>query len=309
LVVDVVRARVDAICKASMRDEESGVGDLLATLRRSTASLSPALGKSVSEGALKPSVSTSTDRFTPSFRPPPTKAEVKEVLANDPSRSYSHHTRKTGSEFHAIDRLRPQVLDQWAQSRMVSPDRSNKKAPSSPKYHAIPRDFPETHDEMCTQLHQNWLQEHRTKRDRQIHSEYHALVRVDEARNAAKDIAEKKALARDIITRSHLSQPRLTASNVASLTKVKHAVVVSRTFNKAIGIDLLEREEQRREKDLQDALAAEVLRPRVRTPEIRAKHSKSWTTTKPFSRPFQGSDLQTKDDDRELLQRRMRSTF
>lgn len=266
------------------------------------------LGRAGSETGAK--FPTKADQHMTTFRPPPSKEEVQQRLIKDNGNmSFGRHG---SGEFRAEGRLMPKVLGQWSQQRLVQPDRTYKKAPSGPKFKTTVEEFPNAHDGLCTELHQSWLEEHRERRHRELYPEVHALQRIDAAKAALDDIKKKRAIARDVISRDHISSPKLSANEKAFVGKVKGVVRASRLLNMAAGIDRLEQHEQRCQEELERAMSSDALRSRPKTPEHRPKHPSVWAGAGHKSRCLaESTPWREKDDDREMSRQRqcMRRTF
>jgi len=233
------------------------------------------LGRAASDGSL-PSLPKSEDTFRPKFRPPPSRDEVKQLLLNDTSRGYRSCGRIQGEIFSASERLRPKVLSPRTIARLNVPDRTFAKSRSQISFHAQPEVMPGLTDDSCTEMHRDWLKAHRTRRDREMHPEFHALNRIDKAAAAVEDIAKMKAVARDIISRDHAWKPSFSSGALQSLAKVKKAVKGARAFNKAGGIDLLAMEEERMQEEVRRAKAAPCLNVRPPAPQGRVTHAQGW---------------------------------
>lgn len=286
--------------------------DLLKTLSAGTQTLKRTNGRDFStteECTMLALPSKGSQSSGSSFRPRPSKEEVRAKMNREAARNFKNHSKNVGGEFRAEPRLKPKVLDSWTQARLVQPDRTIEKAPSGPRFRAQLEEFPATSDEMCTEMHQAWLKKHKILRDRQIHAEYHALTRIEKAKVACEETAQKKALARDLISRDHLDMPKMSAKNKAALAKVKMAVSCSRLFNRSVGIDKLEEGEAKCRAELEKARSASVLHARPRTPEHRPRHLEPWGGPDTVPRSFmEGKSWREKDDDRELSLRRMCGT-
>jgi len=254
----------------------SGVGDLLSTLDGGTMTRRITdLGRSASAGSFG-SLPKNEDNFRPKFRPPPSREEVKQLLLNDTSRGYRSCGRIQGELFGETQRIRPKILSPRTIARLNVPDRTYAKSRSQIAYHAQPEVMPELGDDSCTEMHRDWLKSHRTRRDREMHAEFHALNRIDKATAAVDDIAKMKAIARDIISRDHAWKPSMSSGAKSSLQKVKKAVSTARQFNKIAGIDVLQMEEERMKDEVRRAKAAKCLSVRPAVPQGRVTHAQGW---------------------------------
>lgn len=254
----------------------TGIGDLISTLDGGTMTRRITdLGRGASDGSL-PSLPKTEGNFRPKFKPPPSKQEVKQLLLNDPSRGYRSVGRIHGEVFNDLDRLRPKVLSPRTIARLNMPVRTYEKATSQIYYHAQPEEMPRLTDDSCTEMHRDWLGEHRIRRDREMHPEFHALNRIDKAKQAVEEIAKMKAVTRDLLSRDHAWKPTMSAGAAQSLQKVKSAVKIARAFNKMGGIDQLAREEDRMREEVRKAKGAKCLSVRPHIPEGRVTHASGW---------------------------------
>mmetsp|Transcript_85238 Transcript_85238/g.275086 ORF Transcript_85238/g.275086 Transcript_85238/m.275086 type:complete len:318 (-) Transcript_85238:97-1050(-) len=284
------------------RGAMSGMGDLMNTLSCGTATrMLSDLGRAgavAGEGLLP----KHEDQFRPAFKPKPSKEEVKQLLKNDATRNYKNCVRPQGDVFGTPDRMRPEKMhDTWTLSRMNVPDRTFKKDWSLIKYHSHPELMPEPNMSSMTQMHRQWLKSQGTRRDKELHDEYHALQAIDRAKVKVEDISQKKAIARDIMSREHAVKPNFSGREKLALGKVKAAVAVTRMFNKMGGIDRLAEEEERARQALTKAKSVPCLRVRPLTPEGRATHHQAWGPTDPNARHLRESTPWRQADDSRSL--------
>lgn len=283
------------------------VADLLGHLdrvseagRRAAANVRPSHG---------PRIPHTEDMFRPSWRPPPAKEDVKRLIS-DSSRSFARFGKQAGSDFErpCSKRLKPKILDQWTQERKDIPDRTFAKCSSTIRYSAQSEPFPEPHDGLCHGLHQEWLRNHQTARDKHIHAVYHALERVKKAEERLESHEFKRQLARDLLSRPNaLVLPEFGSKARSSLGKAKHAIAASRAFSLAANIDRLAVEEAQDKAMVEKAKSAPELRPRPPTPEGQVKHLQRWAGPDHTPKCFRESTPWREHDEAKDLRKRSAS--
>eukprot|EP00405_Crypthecodinium_cohnii_P034656 CAMPEP_0206525686 /NCGR_PEP_ID=MMETSP0325_2-20121206/193_1 /ASSEMBLY_ACC=CAM_ASM_000347 /TAXON_ID=2866 /ORGANISM="Crypthecodinium cohnii, Strain Seligo" /LENGTH=313 /DNA_ID=CAMNT_0054020537 /DNA_START=208 /DNA_END=1145 /DNA_ORIENTATION=+ len=287
--------------------DTSGIQDLLNTLTAGAEARRVAdLGRAASQKVL--TIPKHEDLFQPKWKPPLSSDEVKSQLQGDPVRNYKNCVRSQGDIFSHPEVLRQAKMPTtWERRRIVAPERTFAKIPSQIRYRQQSEAFPEAKDELCTNLHRKWLVEHRKARDKQLHPVYHALVKVDAAKDQVHDITRKKALARDVLSKQHAVKPNLNANEARLLSKVKSAVAVSRMFNKTVGIDRLAEDEAKAKQQLAKARSAGCLLFRPPTPEGQVKHLSGFGPANATSRELRTSTPWISDDDSRHLKVRTRA--
>lgn len=121
---------------------------------------------------------------TPVWRPPIVTAAKREAAALIETGyrvkpAFCVTTRPDG-EFSPPGILKPRVLDTLEASRVLEPDRNFRRPPGFKGYRGHPGgDMPQTHDDMCSDQHRNWLDGHYAQRDAHLYPAYTALQRAD----------------------------------------------------------------------------------------------------------------------------------
>ncbi|CAK0801658.1 unnamed protein product, partial [Prorocentrum cordatum] len=97
---------------------------------------------SVSAGIVLPD---NTSKKSTTFRPKPSKEEVRELIAGDLRRGFVNHANSFGASFSQPPRVAAEVLDDpWKADRLMSPQRSFSR--TQIKYRSQAELFPEVRD-------------------------------------------------------------------------------------------------------------------------------------------------------------------
>lgn len=216
--------------------------------------------------------------FRPIWQPPPSKEEFRRLVKERNRQSFVCFGKKEGTYFEdpRAKRMVPKVLDTWTQGRIDTPDRTFAKSPSTIRYRAHSEPFPEPHDGLCHEFHQEWLSRHRLERDQRIHPVYHALERVRRAQEQLDSHAQKRQLARDLLSRREaMDLPEFSSNVKRGLAKVKIAVASTRAFRLAKNTDVADMEERDRVL-LERAKSAPALALNPPKLECTVKHGRQW---------------------------------
>lgn len=143
-----------------------------------------------------PSIPRSTDAFLASkpWQPPmlnDARAEAKAMFeAGHRARPTFCSTARGLGEFSAREIMKPKVLSPRTAARVVQPDRTfNVGVPKGFKAYAggVSRDVPPTHDDMCSEQHRKWLDQHYKQREKHLYPAHDALTRVEALEKTVKD--------------------------------------------------------------------------------------------------------------------------
>lgn len=229
-----------------------------------------------------PRIPRQIDLEPPGWQPPPSREDVRKKITGQCSRRFNRTVKAAGEPFTKtfdIGFLRPKVLNEWVADRTMQPSRNksdlNHKAP--PRFDIQSRKFEEPNDMQLHPMHREWLQQHRTTRDKHIHEVYYALKKVDACEEKAKEIQRQREKTRDMIGRPPLVKLDLPESGKAVLRKAQMAVKVARAFNETQGIDNLRDEEARHQEATVRAQSAPCLALKPASPKNRVRHLRNWT--------------------------------
>lgn len=135
-----------------------------------------------------------TDAFIASkpWQPPmlnDARAEAKALFeAGHRARPSFCATARVTGEFSAREIMKPKVLSPRTAARVVQPERTY-NAPKGFKPYAggISRDVPPTHDDMCSEQHRKWLDQHYKQREKHLYPAHDALNRVEALEKSVKE--------------------------------------------------------------------------------------------------------------------------
>jgi len=251
------------------------------------------------------------------FRPRPSKDELRAQIkaAGGTKQPFVRFSRTTGSEFSPALHLRPKILDTWTANRVTQPDRSIRapKDAAPPRFNHQPELFPTPKDELCHEMHAEWLKRHGKARERALNPVFHGLKDIDKARQALEHHAQVRQRTRDVMTRRNAAPPHLSDNTKKALAEVKKTVAITRVFQDLVGLESRAQQEETRDKErLAKAMSSPELYIRPVTPEGRARHLRDWTGPERSLRMLRESTpWREADDKRELAMRaraRRRST-
>lgn len=267
----------------SMEDLLGHLAKTSAELRRSEVDLRPSKG---------PRIPRSEDRFMPTWAPPPSKSDVKQLTMEKSAGPWVRFVKNAGTEFHADPGyLRGASVPVLQAARATMPPRSYAKLPSQIRYHAQSVAIPQPEDDLCTELHHQWLQRHRHHRDRHVHHIFHALEKLDKAKDKYESHARKRELTRALLTQGPKEDgPRLSVRIKASLCKVLTSVSTSRILTKvAGGVDMLAKDEAKDKAAFDMAKSVPCLQVRPPMPAGSVAHIRDWSGQNMSLRSFQTS--------------------
>lgn len=274
--------KLDASARVKL-DASASMADLLGHLTRTTSDLHR------SEVELRrPQGSALTrreDLFSASWHPPPSRERIKAALAGMKSNTYVRFVKNAGGAFYDNPGyLKPKHLEVIPAARAMMPERSYAKLPSQIRYHAHSDPFPEPKDSMCTELHIRWLKKHQRQRDSHVHHIFHALEKVDKAKERYEAHARQRELTRDIVSRAKTEQdpegPKLSSKMKLGLAKVLTSVSAGRLLTKISGgVDKLAEAEAKDKAAFEKTQSAPCLVVAPPLPATAVKHLRSWKGT------------------------------
>mmetsp|Transcript_110559 Transcript_110559/g.195810 ORF Transcript_110559/g.195810 Transcript_110559/m.195810 type:complete len:302 (-) Transcript_110559:117-1022(-) len=254
---------------------DSSMADLLGQLDRTAAKKAPVLRPDTAPGLLKLEHVLDSE-----WRPPPSKGAVKQHVNACAVRNFNQFLKTTvGDEFGKYPNWRPQVPEYWESVRTVMPQRSVRPPPHTapPRYRSQPEFFPEGKDEQCHPIHRQWLRKHQKERENHVYPVVAALQRVDRAKDIERVHAMRREIARDLMTRPALVQPKFSAETKAKIDRTKMKLRTARALKGDAAISAMKEEEKEDKARIEKAKSSPALYLKVPTPRSRARHIHRWT--------------------------------
>eukprot|EP00928_Gymnodinium_smaydae_P054170 TRINITY_DN3798_c0_g1_i1.p1 TRINITY_DN3798_c0_g1~~TRINITY_DN3798_c0_g1_i1.p1 ORF type:complete len:338 (-),score=57.32 TRINITY_DN3798_c0_g1_i1:837-1850(-) len=185
--------------------------DAVAAAARNAFRRHPGISPSGARGLVYAEEAAPAKRLPVPSRP---KVTDEEWSRGVPRKFYSQQ-RRTGDVLRATGRLKPKILHPVTAERVVQPER-NYTCPDGFKHFRAsptPQPFPtyEDRDDLCSEMHREWLKGHRNQRDVHLYPAYHALTQVD-------SLQEEQRLARDT------APPPQTAAEVAAAARLSRRI-------------------------------------------------------------------------------------
>eukprot|EP00927_Polykrikos_kofoidii_P080562 TRINITY_DN77455_c0_g1_i1.p1 TRINITY_DN77455_c0_g1~~TRINITY_DN77455_c0_g1_i1.p1 ORF type:complete len:325 (-),score=42.50 TRINITY_DN77455_c0_g1_i1:193-1167(-) len=230
---------------------------------------------------------------------PPSKEEVRVAVSKTAAANghtlgdhFKTHLSSIGGEFQPCRFLRGQTLDVWAAARAVQPERTYRCPRNVPGYRfsGTSKPLPEP-SVACTRMHQRWLRRHARTREREIHPQHYASVRLEEAKRLQAEHRGRRQVARDIATRVQRNPPEFSENVKKTLEKVKLAVKTSRSIRESADVksSSLAQEEQEDQARVERAQSAPELALRPPIPKERVRHHNNWVGPDRAPRDFKTS--------------------
>ncbi|CAK0801657.1 unnamed protein product, partial [Prorocentrum cordatum] len=150
---------------------------------------------SVSAGIVLPD---NTSKKSTTFRPKPSKEEVRELIAGDLRRGFVNHANSFGASFSQPPRVAAEVLDDpWKADRLMSPQRSFSR--TQIKYRSQAELFPEVRD---------------------THAARFEKLMASAAASAPPPTRDQlKQLTRMVLAQPHIDMPRMSPKVKSKLTR------------------------------------------------------------------------------------------
>lgn len=216
---------------------------------------------------------TQQDNFIPALRPTLSLRELKQRARIDrvvrPFRSIGTN----GGEFESPKYVRPKLLDTWTVARLTEP--AGRRG-SQMKFHSHSEPFPEARDEMCHEMHREWLKKHHVRHNEGANKIHAALKRLERAQEALGNHERKRQLTRDLLTKDHVDLPELSDNVLSALGRVRVKVHATHKFQLASTFKAMSAEADRDKERLERAKSDPILQIRPPTPKGQVKHRNAW---------------------------------
>jgi len=263
-----------------------------------------------------PRIPQMKDRWKQKWAPGPDKRNLKKEPGQKIQPEWIRFVKTAGNVFHANPGyLQPTVLDKRTLDRLNMPDRTFAKSPSQIRYHAHSEPFAEPTDDLCQEMHRKWLQTHYEVRDQHINHVYHALNRVDKAKEIMEADARKRGITRDLLSQGQVDQPHLSPAARSGIMKLKRAVKATRKFRsaaadafsaagdteKAKAFNPIRMQEEKNKARLLKAKSVPCLQLKPSTPRGSVAHVEKWSGPEHSLRHFRTTTTWQREDDMKEL--------
>lgn len=292
---------------ATLEDMLGHLSSLSATLKAVEADPRPEIG---------PRIPIAQDRWQPVWKPPPDKRNIAKSKGQTVQPEFVRFVKTAGDMFHVDPGfVRGKILETRVINRLGVPDRTFAHLPAQIRYHAQPEPMPAPTDDMCTGLHQKWLQKHHKARDKYVYEVYHALNKVDKAQSIIDEERRRRELAREAVTSGALELSKMSEAARRGILKLKRAVKSSRAFRdsakdaavargdkkQAHALDIHKQQTEKNQAYLEKCKSAPCLHLRPPTPYGQVKHLRAWAAPNRSLRLLkETTPLRERDDLREL---------
>mmetsp|Transcript_10738 Transcript_10738/g.24498 ORF Transcript_10738/g.24498 Transcript_10738/m.24498 type:complete len:290 (+) Transcript_10738:22-891(+) len=239
---------------------------------------------------------------------PPDKREIlKNKSQLDVTKPFVEVACGVSKELSEPKYIKPKVLDEWTQKRVVQPERSYAKMKGIPpmKFSGIPEVFPDPKDSQLGPMHRDWLQKHRKQRDTHIYQVHTAKQQVKRAQAALARTQEWRELTRDRLTSRDATPLEFSGNVRQKLKNVRHIISVSHTWSHGKPFSLKDMQTKQEEDALRKAQSAPVLQVGETIVPGRARHLEAWANPNRIGRVFQESTpWRERAEENELRKRR-----
>jgi hypothetical protein len=235
------------------------------------------------------------------FRPKPSKEEVRDLIAGDPRRGFVNNAKNFGA-FSEPPRIAPEVIDDpWKADRLMSPQRSFSR--TQIRYRSHGELFPEVRDTHAAKFEKLMAR----RKPKELTPSVAALKSLGLVGAASPPSAsagpappptrdQLKQLTRMVLAQPHIDMPRMSPKVKGKLTRARSAV----QFWQSMGYQGDQDEDSAGNSPAKDAPADAFTPPQLSGP---VKHLRAWTgPDRSFGRSTlrESTPWRAQDEDRRL---------